>query len=385
MNSSVPKQFLELAGKPVLFHAVRNVQALQDVVCVVIVLPAGHIPWARGILGSECWNIRLEYAAGGATRQESVWRGVIQTPADAGLILVHDAVRPLCDPETMQRVVDAAWLRGAAVPGLPATDTIQRVSLRGRILATPPREELYAIQTPQCFRSEILRAALERAQRTGYLGTDESSVVRWAGHSVAVVPGSPLNIKITRPVDLEIAELLIKGQSAQESEAEVQGGRRSMIRIGQGIDYHRLVDGRKLILGGIDIPFEKGLEGHSDADVLTHAICDALLGAAALGDIGRHFPDNNPAHRGRFSLEFLREVRKLVEQAGWLVWNVDATILAQRPRLSPFMEAMRRNIGECLGLEMDAVSVKATTTEGMNAEGQGEGISAQAVALLGKR
>ena len=156
----------------------------------------------------------------------------------------------------------------------------------------------------------------------------------------------------------------------------------SMIRIGQGIDYHILIEGRRLVLGGVEIPYEKGLKGHSDADALSHAICDALLGAAALGDIGKHFPDTDPSNRNRSSLEFLRAVRLKVEAADWKIQNIDATLLAQRPRLSPFMAAMQRNISECLGIDPESVSVKATTTEGMNAEGRGEGISAHAVALL---
>ena len=153
-------------------------------------------------------------------------------------------------------------------------------------------------------------------------------------------------------------------------------------RIGQGVDYHRLVEGRKLVIGGVEIPFDRGLEGHSDADVLAHAVCDALLGAAALGDIGQHFPDTDPANRDRSSLEFLREVRTKVEAAGWMIQNVDATLLAQRPKLMPHSAVMKKNIAESLGLSTAAVSIKATTTEGMNAEGRGEGISAQAIALL---
>ena len=231
--------------------------------------------------------------------------GVERTDSGADIILVHDAVRPFCDIETIKRVVDAAWRKGGAVPALPATETIQRVSRGGRVLRTPPREELYAIQTPQCFRAAVLRGALEKAEAAGFLGTDESSVVRWAGHPVVVVPGSPENIKITRRVDLLLGEALLSaGRSAAGQENDL------MIRIGQGTDYHRLVAGRKLVLGGVEIPYEMGLEGHSDADALSHAICDALLGAAALGDIGRHFPDSDPAHRNRSSLEFLREVRE---------------------------------------------------------------------------
>ena len=157
------------------------------------------------------------------------------------------------------------------------------------------------------------------------------------------------------------------------------------MRVGQGTDYHRLVEGRRLVLGGVLIPFERGLEGHSDADALSHAVCDALLGAAALGDIGRHFPDNNPRHRDRPSLEFVREVRRMLGETGWQIVNVDATILAQRPRLAPFMERMRGNLAEAMGIAADAVSIKATTTEEMNAEGRGEGMSAHAVALISKK
>jgi 2-C-methyl-D-erythritol 4-phosphate cytidylyltransferase/2-C-methyl-D-erythritol 2,4-cyclodiphosphate synthase len=282
----------------------------------------------------------------------------------------------------MLRVLDAAWKRGAAVPGLPATETIQRVSRSGRVLSTPPRQEFYAIQTPQAFHAGILRSALERAREAGFLGTDESTVVRWAGHQVVVVAGSPDNIKITRPLDLEIAERLLSGRPRENRVADRSI---SEVRIGQGIDYHRLVEGRKLILGGVDIPFERGLEGHSDADALSHAVCDALLGAAGLGDIGQHFPDRDPFNRGRSSLEFLREVRAKIEGAGWAIRNVDATLLVQRPRMAPHAAAMRRNIAEALGLGPAQVNIKATTTEGMNAEGRGEGISAQAVALIGRR
>jgi 2-C-methyl-D-erythritol 4-phosphate cytidylyltransferase/2-C-methyl-D-erythritol 2,4-cyclodiphosphate synthase len=377
MNSSVPKQFLEISGKPVLLLTVETLASLEEVTQIVIALPPEHIPAASSILQGIAEQKKIHCIAGGSNRQESVRCGVLQVEPEPDVIMVHDAVRPVCDHDLMLRVLEAAWKKGAAVPGLPATETIQRVSRRGRILATPPREELYAIQTPQAFHAGILRAALNKAHDSGFVGTDESSVVRWAGHPVTVVNGSPDNIKITRPSDLKIAELLLRRR--QEGQT---GMSKSNLRIGQGIDYHRLVEGRKLILGGVEIPFEKGLEGHSDADALSHAICDALLGAAALGDIGRHFPDTDPANRGRNSLEFLRLVRQKIEDAGWQVRNVDATLLAQRPRVAPYVEEMKKNIAGSLGLRPAEVSIKATTTEGLNAEGRGEGISAQAIALL---
>lgn len=382
MNAGVPKQFLEIAGKPILIHTIEAISALEAVDQIIIALPDEHIPQAEAILNRQALRVKAQCVPGGPNRQESVRNGVKHAHPETDVILVHDAVRPLCNLEMMERVLAAAWEKGAAVPGLPATDTIQRVSRTGRVLATPPREELYAIQTPQAFHAEVLRTALDRAHEEDFLGTDESSVVRWAGHPVWVVPGSPDNIKITRPMDLDIATLLLSKRLKQANEDVMN---RPDLRIGQGIDYHRLVEGRKLILGGVEIPFEKGLEGHSDADALLHAICDALLGAAGMGDIGQHFPDTEPAHRGRSSLYFLGEVRSKIEREGWAICNVDATLLVQRPKIAPHAPLMIQNIAESLGLSIKDVSVKATTTEGLNAEGRGEGISAQAVALLYKK
>ena len=379
MNARAPKQFLEISGKPILLRTVENILSMEAVSQVIISLPAKHIAEARSILNRQPMRIEAECVPGGSTRQESVHCGVRRVRPDVDIIMVHDAVRPFCDRDMMQRVLEAAWEKGAAVPGLPATETIQRVSQKGRVLATPPRRELYAIQTPQAFRAEILQTALLQASKGGFTGTDESSVVRWAGCPVFVVAGAPDNIKITSPLDLEIADLLITRNSRKGDDATMK---ESGYRIGQGIDYHRLVKGRKLILGGVTIPFEMGLEGHSDADVLIHAVCDALLGAAALGDIGQHFPDTDPANRGRSSIEFLKEVLAKLAAAGWKIRNVDATLLAQKPKLASYMPVMQKNIARSLGLDTEDVNVKATTTEGLNAEGRGEGISAQAIALL---
>ena len=376
MKTGLPKQFLELAGEPILVRTLVQVLGVDGLVQVVIALPGAHIPMAKSLLESRSWRFPVDCVRGGSNRQESVRRALAHARSDAGLILVHDAVRPLCDPGLMNRVLDAARKTGAAVPVIPATETIQRVSRRGRILSTPPREELYAVQTPQCFRARILESSLDRARAAGFQGTDESSIVRWAGHPVTAVPGAENNIKITHPADLKLAELMLKESSASAGKVS------TMIRVGQGIDYHRLVEGRRLTLGGVHVPFEKGLEGHSDADVLTHAVCDALLGAAAMGDIGQNFPDTDPAHRDRPSLEFLGVIRLKLLEAGWIVRNVDAVLVAEKPKIAAFVPEMRRRIAESLGIQREQVSVKATTTEGMNAEGHGDGISAQAVALI---
>jgi 2-C-methyl-D-erythritol 4-phosphate cytidylyltransferase/2-C-methyl-D-erythritol 2,4-cyclodiphosphate synthase len=381
MNVGIPKQFLEIAGKPILLHTVETIAAIEAVRQVIVALPSEHIAAASALFQNHHLPAEIKFVAGGSNRQESVHAGVLNVDPDIDIIMVHDAVRALCGRDLILRVLDVALKKGGAVPGIPAVDTIQRVSREGRIRVTPPREELYAIQTPQAFHSEILRSALLRAKEEGFLGTDESSVVRWAGHPVYIAQGSSENLKITTPLDLKIAEMLISKRSGA-AEAKMSG---TKLRVGHGIDYHRLIEGRKLILGGVEIPFEKGLEGHSDADVLAHAICDALLGAAALGDIGQHFPDTDPANRGRSSIEFLTEVRKKVEAAGYAIQNVDATLLVQRPRIAPYNATMRTNMANSLGLEISEVNIKATTTEGLNAEGKGEGISAHAITLLVKK
>ncbi len=382
LGGTVPKQLMSLAGKPVLIRTVESLLQLDCVREVVIALPRSHVEAARSLLAAQGFRVPIRCIQGGRTRQDSVHMAVRKASETADVLLVHDAARPLCERAMLERVVEAAVRDGAAVPGLPPTETIQRVSKRGRVLKTPPRDELQAIQTPQCFRAAILRSALDRAKAEHFEGTDESSVVRRAGHAVTVVPGSADNLKITYPRDLEIAERILMERTHGKTGRAAPQAERASLRVGQGTDYHRLVKGRKLILGGVEIPFGKGLEGHSDADVLAHAICDALLGAAALGDIGRHFPDTDPAHKNRPSLEFLEQTRRLVEVAGWTIRNVDATILAQAPRLTLHIGKMRANLAKALGLEVAQVSVKATTTERMNAEGRGEGISAQAIALL---
>jgi 2-C-methyl-D-erythritol 4-phosphate cytidylyltransferase len=210
MNSPLPKQFLDLCGKPVLLRTLERVLELDGVSLAVVVVPQAHLSAARALLADREFPVPVLCVRGGKTRQDSVRRGVIAARGRFDILLVHDAVRPLCDLATMRRVVDAAMAKGGAVPGLPATETIQRVSGSGRVLKTPPREQLFSIQTPQCFRADILRTALDRAHREGFVGTDESSVARWAGHPVYVVEGSPDNLKITRPQDLELAGWLLK-------------------------------------------------------------------------------------------------------------------------------------------------------------------------------
>ena len=296
---------------------------------------------------------------GGETRADSVRNGL--AAAEGALVAIHDAARPFVSRAVITAALEAAARTGAAAPAVPVKDTI-KVAQGGRVVSTPDRAMLYAVQTPQCFSREKYRQALacvtgEQARQV----TDDCSLFELAGMPVELTAGDYGNYKITTPDDLK---------------------KEKTMRIGHGYDVHRLVEDRKLILGGVEIPYEKGLLGHSDADVLLHAVMDAVLGAAALGDIGRHFPDTDPAYRGADSLALTRAVAALIREHGYAVGNIDATILCQKPKLAPYIEEMRRNIAAAFGVAADAVSVKATTEEHLGFTGEGLGIAAHAVALL---
>ena len=302
---------------------------------------------------------------GGATRADSVRNGL--AAATGELVAIHDAARPFVSESVITAALTAAAETGAAAPAVPVKDTVKVADPSGRVLDTPDRATLYAVQTPQCFRRALYTQAL--AAVTGEkarLVTDDCSLFELTGRPVQLTQGDYANLKITTREDLP--------RPAQRKETEM--------RIGHGYDVHRLVEQRKLILGGVEIPFEKGLLGHSDADVLTHAVMDAVLGAAALGDIGQHFPDNDPEYAGADSLKLACRVAQILKEHGWRIENIDATLLCQRPKLAPHIPAMRTNLAAAFGLPVEAVSVKATTEEHLGFTGEGLGIAAHAVALI---
>lgn len=297
---------------------------------------------------------------GGATRADSVRSGL--AAAKGQLVAIHDAARPFASEQLITDALQAAAKTGAAAPAVPVKDTIKIADQDGKVVATPDRAMLYAVQTPQCFDRALYLQALEAVSgEKASLVTDDCSLFELAGLPVTLTAGDYANLKITTKEDLQ---------------------KEKTMRIGHGYDVHRLVEDRKLILGGIEVPYEKGLLGHSDADVLLHAVMDAVLGAAALGDIGQHFPDTDPAYKGADSLALTREVAKIIAAHGYKVGNIDATILCQRPKLAPYIPAMRQNIADAFGLPLDAVSVKATTEEHLGFTGEGLGIAAHAVALI---
>lgn len=304
---------------------------------------------------------------GGAERSDSVRAGLAAT--DAAWAAIHDGARPFVSEAVITAALEGAVATGCAAPAVPVKDTIKVAAEDGLVLSTPERSTLYAVQTPQVVSCARYMQAL--GSLNGLAVTDDCMVMENGGCPVRLTKGGYANRKITTPEDLP-------------AEKEKVMNALPPIRVGHGYDVHRLVEGRRLILGGCDIPFEKGLLGHSDADVLAHAVSDALLGAAALGDIGKHFPDTDPAYAGADSLRLLQLVCGLVREKGWQPVNVDATILCQRPKLAPHIPAMRENLARAMGIDAEQVSVKATTEEKLGFTGAGDGIAVHSVALLSR-
>lgn len=364
-----PKQLLMLGGRPILQHSLDAFVACPIIADVVVALPSDLVEHPPEYLSSAAKPTQI--VEGGSRRQDSVSRAFALVAARADVVVIHDAARPFVSGDLIARTVEAAIAHGAAIAALAATDTVKRGNADRLIVGTLPRGEVFLAQTPQAFRTTVLRDALALAPADADV-TDEAMLAEQAGHPVRLVDGDPRNVKITTPVDLEIARRWI---------APPAGGAAGM-RIGQGYDLHRLTVGRPLILGGVMIPFGKGLQGHSDADAVCHAVTDAILGAAGAGDIGRHFPDTDPAWKDANSIALLARAAGIVRAAGYAVVNVDLVVIAQAPKILPHVDAMRANLARALGIDAEQVSVKGKTNEGVDATGAGEAIAVHAVALL---
>ncbi len=367
---AVPKPFLTLGRRTVLERALRAVVDPTEVHAAVVVAPPDHLDAAR-MLAAAFPKVSA-VVPGGEERQDSVAAGLAAVTR-AEWVVVHDAARPLASADLVRRVLQAAHETGAATAALPARDTVKVVT-EGVVRQTLDRETIWLTQTPQAFRASLLRAAHERAARQGVRATDDAALVEAFGGTVRVAEGEVLNLKVTTPEDLALAEAVVRQQ-------EGPGERRT----GIGLDAHRLVPGRRLVLGGVGIPFDRGLGGHSDADAVLHAVMDALLGAAGLPDIGQHFSPEDDRYRGADSRGLLQEVVARVRQAGFLPAQVDVVVLAEAPRLAPYLPAMRRVIAELLAVDEGAVGMKVTTTDGLGAIGRGEGIAAQAIVTISRR
>lgn len=362
LPAEVPKPYQPLAGRWILEHAVTAFRAAPRVGAIVVVVASDRVDEVRARLGSTVEDV----VVGGETRRASVSAG-LRALAQPPWVLVHDGVRPFVSTDLIDRVLAAAEQHGAAVPAIPLTDTLKEVG-DGRVLRTLDRSGLWAVQTPQAFRTDLLRAAHAAASAEAAV-TDDAQLVEQLGAAVGVVAGDADNVKITAPADLAAARRRVDGAGAD-------------LRVGIGYDVHRLVPDRALYLGGVRIAHPRGLDGHSDADVLVHAIIDALLGAAGHRDIGHQFPADDPAHRNADSLELLRRVVAVLRAEGWTVANVDASVLAEAPRLAPAIATMRERLAGALEVPGGCVAVKATTGEGLGPIGRGDGIAAHAVALI---
>lgn len=368
---SHPKQFFDLAGVPILVRTCRAFLRIAAIRVVAVAVPAAHFQASLDLLQAHLQAEefdRLLFTVGGATRQDSVQAGLHLLPPEIELVLVHDAARPLIDDATILRCVEGAARFGAVIAAVPVKDTLKKVTEDGRITQTVDRAELWQAQTPQAAQRPLLEKAFAVAESNQFIGTDEASVLEAAGIEVRVVEGSERNFKITRPEDVQVAEALVQEHTT--------------MKIGHGFDAHRLVSGRKLILGGVLIDYELGLDGHSDADVVAHALTDGLLGALGLGDIGRHFPDSDQQYKGIDSLLLLARVQQLAEQRGCVLGNADITIVCQRPKLAPHLTQMQANLARCCKVDPEDINIKATTTEKMGYTGRGEGIAAHAVVLM---
>ncbi|MGE5559598.1 MAG: 2-C-methyl-D-erythritol 4-phosphate cytidylyltransferase [Chloroflexota bacterium] len=363
------KVYAALGDKPVLAHVLAMLTATAVIDEIAIVAGQHELAQARALVARYGFTKVRTVIGGGASRQESVANGINAISPEAGLVVIHDGARPLCTPGLIERVTVAARQHGAATAAVPLVDTIAAVA-GDRLAGTMLRDGLRAIQTPQAFRRDIIQAAHERAQTDGYQGTDDASLVERLGLPVAIVAGERRNIKITTPDDLAVAGHWLKETGAMET------------RTGMGYDVHRCEPGRPLTLGGLTIPADIGLLGHSDADVIVHALMDALLGAAVLGDIGQLFPNTDPRYAGADSVGLLREVVARLAGAGWAPEHVDVTLIMERPKIAPHVPEMRRVLAAALGLSDDAVSIKATTNEGLGALGRVEGAAALAVATI---
>ncbi len=350
------KVLLPLAGKPIILHSLEVFAALKEVSEIVVVTRDVDVPYVKEI--TRDFGCRV--ISGGKTRQESVYLG-LQALSDAvNWVIIHDGARPYLTKDTVLAVLEACYKKGAAGAAVPVTDTIKVVK-GSRIIKTPPREGLWAMQTPQAFSLSLILKAHKQAEETGFQATDDCALIERLGEPVHVVMGEYGNIKITTPRDLP--------------------PKRGFL-VGFGWDAHRLVKGRPLILGGVKIPYEKGLLGHSDADVVTHAVIDALLGAAGLGDIGEFFPDTDPAYEGVSSLTLLAKVKDLLEEKQAEINNVDITVMAEKPKMGPYKEEMKETLAKALGVLKSQINIKATTAEGLGFVGREEGLAAQSAVTL---
>jgi len=353
MGSNVPKQFMKINGQSIIEKTIEVFVKMAVVDYIVIVVEKNQINICKDIVCNIDSKSEIKIVAGGKERQDSVYKGLKVCPTE--IVLVHDGARAFIKQDIVLRVLEEAERTGAAVCAVPVKDTIRNME------GTLDRKKLVSVQTPQGFDKKLLMKAYKKAFEDNFHGTDEGSIVEREGTKVSIIRGDYENIKITTKEDLPLEN-----------------------RVGIGYDVHALVLDRKLILGGVEIPYDKGLKGHSDADVLIHAVMDAILGAAAMGDIGKHFPDIDVAYRGISSIVLLKKVNELIKKEGFAIGNIDVTLIAQKPKIARYIEEMKSNISAAINIDVGQINIKGTTTEGLGFAGRGEGIAAQAICILNR-
>lgn len=359
------KVFLPLLGVPLLQRSLLALAASGGIDRIVVAVAPGEEHEAAALTPSV--PVPCLLVPGGATRQQSVRNALSLVKEE--FVAVHDAARPLVSPDTILRCLDSAACHGTGIAAYRVADSLKRAQ-HGKVVASVPRDGIWATQTPQCARTDWLLEAYETAGADGFQATDEAALLEHAGFEVRLVEAEKHNVKVTTPEDLHLAETLLRSRAV------------SAPRVGCGYDIHRFASGRRMVLGGVDFGLDYGPDGHSDADVVLHAVMDALLGAAGLPDIGTLFPNTDERWKGADSARLLADVRGRVRAAGFVVGNVDITVIAERPRLAAHVPAMRSRIAALLEVADDAVAVKATTAEGLGDLGRGDGLAAHAVCLL---
>ena len=369
MGDGPPKALRIIAGNTALWHVINIFDKAQEVDAIVLVVPKDQVVEYTDIITAYDFKKSLDIVEGGASRMESSYKGLKAVSTKCDIVAVHDAARITISSETIDEAIRYAKKHGSALVAGPVFDTIKQVK-DGKVEKTIDRGKLKAAFTPQIFRYKELMTAFLDAKSEGIEYTDESLVMENAGYKVYVFDTGKREIKLTIEDDIYLVEALLN---------------KGIPKVGIGIDTHKLVVGRKLILGGVEIPFKKGLLGHSDADVLIHAIMDALLGGAGLNDIGYHFPDTDKKYEGASSIELLKYVAKMIEKVRINVVNIDVSVVCQEPKLSPYRDQMIINIADALGIDERIINIKATTTEGIGEHGQGKAISAIVVCSLIER
>jgi 2-C-methyl-D-erythritol 4-phosphate cytidylyltransferase/2-C-methyl-D-erythritol 2,4-cyclodiphosphate synthase len=377
-GEGLPKQYRSLAGHTVLARTLAAMHAAAPGARITVVIhPDDRALYAASVaeLAPATRAALTAPALGGASRQDSVRNGLEAIAQDGApqIVLVHDAARPFADAALVARAIEAAHAHGAAVPGVPLNDTVKEIDAAGFVVATPDRARLRAVQTPQSFRFPLILDAHRAAAAGGRDYTDDAMIAEAAGCAVYVFAGDPANFKLTTTEDFARAMEQLKAPSLADLPD---------VRMGQGYDVHAFAEGDRVWLGGVAIPHSHALAGHSDADVLMHAITDAVLGAIAEGDIGAHFPPSDPQWKGAASEIFLAHACKLVRARGGMIAHVDATVVCEAPKVGPYREAIRESLARIMGLDVGRVAIKATTTEKLGFTGRREGIAALAIATV---